>query len=169
MTEQLIHANQALLQQGITELCSLEPPVYGVAGRDGNSPAGAHFRHILDHYTSLLDGLATGGVDYDRRERSEAVATDPDTALSVASDIVRQLGEVTKEDVDLVVHCKHSPDCEALSSRSSLIRELQFLVSHTIHHYAIIKLVLAARDVYLTEDFGVAPSTLEHQRASCAQ
>ena len=46
-----------------------------------------------------------------------------------------------------------------------MLRELQFLVSHTIHHYALIGVLLAAEgfDVSLEfPEFGVAPSTLTH-------
>ncbi|MEP0552783.1 MAG: hypothetical protein ABJE29_00430, partial [Balneola sp.] len=48
-------------------------------------------------------------------------------------------------------------------SVSSIRRELQFLVSHTVHHYALIGLILKTMDVEVPEDFGVAPSTLKHE------
>jgi hypothetical protein len=41
-------------------------------------------------------------------------------------------------------------------------RELQYLLSHTIHHYAIIGSILRAQGVEPGPDFGVAPSTLRH-------
>ena len=49
--------------------------------------------------------------------------------------------------------------------RSSLLRELQFLLSHTIHHYALIASLLERRGVRVRDElsgFGVAASTLEH-------
>ena len=49
---------------------------------------------------------------------------------------------------------------------SSVGRELQFLVSHTVHHYALIRLLLEDHGIYAGEEFGVAPSTLAHQRAA---
>ena len=45
---------------------------------------------------------------------------------------------------------------------SSLARELQFLTSHTIHHFAVIALILRAMDVEVDREFGVAPSTLRY-------
>lgn len=48
---------------------------------------------------------------------------------------------------------------------SSLGRELQFLSSHTLHHYALIKLLLDDTGLDLGPEFGVAPSTLAWQRA----
>ena len=51
-------------------------------------------------------------------------------------------------------------------SRSSVLRELQFLVSHTVHHYAIIKLHLQLQgcDTARLVSFGVAPSTQSYRQ-----
>jgi hypothetical protein len=53
-------------------------------------------------------------------------------------------------------------------SCSSVRRELQSLVSHTVHHYALIALMLQLNGVEPTEEFGVAPSTLKQWRATAA-
>ena len=55
-------------------------------------------------------------------------------------------------------------------SRSTVRRELQFLLSHTIHHFALIGLLLHQQGIDPGPDFGVAPSTLRHWReqAPCA-
>ena len=50
-------------------------------------------------------------------------------------------------------------------SNSTIRRELQFLVSHTVHHYALIGLILKTMDVSVPENFGVAPSTLKHEQS----
>jgi hypothetical protein len=47
-------------------------------------------------------------------------------------------------------------------SQSTVGRELQYLLSHTIHHYAIIGSILRAQGREPGPDFGVAPSTLRH-------
>ena len=55
-------------------------------------------------------------------------------------------------------------------STSSVRRELLFLLSHTVHHNALVKELLRARGHALADDFGVAPSTLEHRaRLACAR
>jgi len=49
--------------------------------------------------------------------------------------------------------------------RPTTLRELQFLFSHTIHHYALIANLLVMQGVEIGRDhsgFGVAPSTLEY-------
>jgi hypothetical protein len=53
----------------------------------------------------------------------------------------------------------------AVWCRSSVSRELQFLLSHTVHHYALIAMTLRAAGVELDEELGVAPSTLAYQRS----
>jgi hypothetical protein len=42
-------------------------------------------------------------------------------------------------------------------------RELQFLQSHTVHHYAVIHLMLLQQGIRPDPEFGVAPSTLRHE------
>ncbi|MGC6565166.1 MAG: hypothetical protein ACON38_06080 [Akkermansiaceae bacterium] len=43
-------------------------------------------------------------------------------------------------------------------------RELQFLLSHTVHHFAMIGGICKCLEVSLEEGFGVAPSTLRHHK-----
>jgi hypothetical protein len=54
---------------------------------------------------------------------------------------------------------------------SSVVRELEFLQSHTVHHYSLIAILLRLQGIEPEEDFGVAPSTLEYWReqAACAR
>ena len=46
---------------------------------------------------------------------------------------------------------------------SSVERELQFLRSHTVHHFALIAVILRLSGVEPDEQFGVAPSTLRYR------
>ena len=54
---------------------------------------------------------------------------------------------------------------------STVARELRFLVSHTVHHYALIAMVLRGHGLDPGEEFGVAPSTLAYwsETAECAR
>ena len=51
---------------------------------------------------------------------------------------------------------------------SSLDRELQSLISHTVHHYALIAMLLRVSGRQPAADFGVAPSTLRYWEESRA-
>jgi uncharacterized damage-inducible protein DinB len=48
---------------------------------------------------------------------------------------------------------------EALTGWSTRARELAFVVSHTIHHQAIIALLMSFQGLAVPAQFGYAPST----------
>ncbi len=159
----LLRANCELLQQGILLLNrhdqrtfnATDPASYG-------SGIGAHFRHVLDHYRSFLEGVTVGLIDYDNRERD----TDEERDLGVALESLAALAarvEAAEVDVEASVRVKvrASLEGEDLHSQSSFGRELQFLVSHTVHHYALIAIASRMQGIFPDESFGVAPSTLK--------
>lgn len=167
----LLRQNVALLRQGIDLLTRLDAGRYGP--RDGVSGVGAHLRHCIDFYRCLLDGAAGGRVDYDARSRDPAIEAHRRAASAALEELVAGL-EALEVDPGRALEVKvdTAAGTEACWHRSSLGRELQFLISHTTHHYALIALLLRARGFELPADFGVAPSTLAHQQqeaASCAQ
>ena len=53
-------------------------------------------------------------------------------------------------------------------SPSSLARELNFVASHAIHHYAIIRPLAEAGGLPLPEEFGKAPETVRYERLQSA-
>ncbi|EDY83352.1 hypothetical protein VDG1235_2978 [Verrucomicrobiia bacterium DG1235] len=160
----LLRANCELLRQGIQLLSrhdqrtftASDPASYG-------SGIGAHLRHVLDHYRSFLDGMEKGMIDYDDRDRDTAEEKDRDVALASLSEIAGRL-ESTELDVGASVRVKvcASTVGEDLKSISSFGRELQFLVSHTVHHYALIAIASRMQGIHPDESFGVAPSTLKY-------
>ncbi len=167
--------NLHYLRQGIALIRDLDPGLYA-AGPDGSREGGvgAHFRHTLDFYRCFLRGLAGGAIDYSRRERETRVEIDADHAALCFEGVADALAALDPADVDraLRVRVEHVED-GALAAEddpgfctSSVLRELQFLVSHTVHHYAIIKLhlQLSGMDVSELTDFGVAPSTRTYWR-----
>ena len=46
--------------------------------RPDHRPIGAHLRHALDHIVCFVRGLPEGIVDYDNRDRDEAIERDPE-------------------------------------------------------------------------------------------
>lgn len=102
-------------------------------------------------------------IDYDDRDRDTAEEKDRDVALASLSEIAGRL-ESTELDVGASVRVKvcASTVGEDLKSISSFGRELQFLVSHTVHHYALIAIASRMQGIHPDESFGVAPSTLKY-------
>jgi hypothetical protein len=136
------------------------------------SGIGGHVRHCLDHVSALLVGTRTGLCAYDRRQRGTDVETSRTAAIDAATDaMIRllQLDAATLES-EVFVETQLEPGGAMVVTRSSVCREVAFLVSHTIHHNAIVAQMLHARGVEMTPRFGLAPATpLAEGSALCAQ
>jgi len=164
-TTDILDDNLALLRQGLRLIERLDPALY--AGRDEppGRGVGAQVRHTLDHYTSLLAGVGSRVIDYDLRERDARLETSADAAMMRIVELMDQLAKLERAGLDLpaVLRAGADEDPDGFeTSPSSLRRELHFLLSHTVHHYALIAMILARHDVEVDSDFGVAPSTLRH-------
>lgn len=163
----------ALLEQGATLAAGLDAD--GLAACSELSPdgsVGAHLRHVADFVQVFLRAIEHGTIDYDQRERDPRLEREPRRA---AANLRRLAGELARLAVlaperELRVRSETNlvgPHWQ----RSSLARELVVLLSHTVHHYALIAVLLRARGSTPPADFGVAPSTLAHwrrERETCA-
>ncbi len=167
--QRLAARNAAYLVQGLDLLERLEDRQYGPEP-EGRGGVGAHVRHILDHYDSLWRGLdgGDGRVDYDLRDRDPRTETDRGYAEEKIRGTIRRLEQLDPQlrghPVLVAMDCGESQGEETTVSPSTIERELKFLVSHTVHHYAIIALQLRQRGVEPGPDFGVAPSTLRYEQ-----
>jgi uncharacterized damage-inducible protein DinB len=161
-----LEGNRILLHQGVALLEQLSDDLYA-RPRGGWAPVGAQYRHILEHYRSFFAGLSTGRVDYDARARDEKIESYRAAAFEVTRECLAAIDTLDGvADGPLLVQIDTgAPDATPDWRTSSLGRELQFLSSHTIHHYALIKLLLDDAGLDLGPEFGVAPSTLAWQRA----
>ena len=175
-----VAGNIHVLEQGLDVLRRLEDstysgdPVPDLEHPVDGSPVGAHFRHILDHYHCFFVGLEQGRLDYDERERDPRLERERNFAIETIEGTLRQLAGFTAEEGELTLLVNVNsggPDGETPDwSTSSAKRELQFLVSHTVHHFALIKEVLRRSGFDAGAEFGVAPSTLAHRRQqACAR
>ncbi|MCC7013238.1 MAG: DinB family protein [Planctomycetes bacterium] len=169
--DQLVAGNLAFLSQGHELIRRLADELYSAPPPGGlRGGIGAHFRHVLDHYECFLAGWREARIDYDRRERDPRTETERPYALdkiaSLRDAFECLLGADPERALDVVVDCGEPG--ERFESRSTLARELQFLVSHTVHHYAVIALILRARGVEPGAEFGVAPSTLKYEQGTKA-
>ena len=161
----LILENIGLLAQAEALISKLSDRLY--ASREGLPPfssgIGMHMRHILDFYKAFLANRE-GAVDYDRRERSLEVETNRKAALAAIQSVGMALEKI--QDIDRKVMSKNDDggkrDRQLAFSRSSIGRELQFLSSHTVHHFAIIAMILSSQGYMPPKDFGVAASTLAY-------
>jgi hypothetical protein len=122
---------------------------------------GGHVRHCLDHVSALLTGARTGLCRYDRRERDTDVETSRAAAIDAITDVMLgllQLDALTLES-EVYVETQLDPSGAMVITRSSVCREIAFLVSHTIHHNAIVAQMMHARGLSVAPRFGLAPAT----------
>lgn len=136
------------------------------------SSLGGHVRHCLDHVEALLAGIDSGTIDYDRRARGTAVETDRRAARAA----IRWLCErLTQLDVCVADHpvqltALTTADGDAVQVGSTIGRELVFVLSHTIHHNALIAAMCITLGIPLPARFGYAPATIAHlEEAACVR
>ena len=158
--------NLELLRQGLDLLERIDDDTYRAADdpAEAGSGVGPHLRHCVDAYECLLCGLGQGRVDYDARRRDAGVESDRRAGVAALDELAANLSLLADRDPDteLRVQADTPADAPGAWSRSTLRRELQFLVGHTVHHYALVAMILRRRGIEPGRDFGVAPSTLRH-------
>ncbi|GAC1670032.1 MAG: hypothetical protein PVS2B2_00230 [Candidatus Acidiferrum sp.] len=171
-TPEIIEAAQDVLSQGLGLLLDLGDHTYSrVVAAPISASIGQHYRHVLEHFQRLLQGLRTGEINYDARERNLRMQTEVAYASLTTCDILRELKLWTNGTLE--GNCKVISIVGFRSSRPSCLesnigRELAYCVGHAIHHYAIIRLVSGAIGISVPEEFGFAPATLHHMSTLAA-
>ena len=166
----LAENNIGYLQQSVALLERIDDATY-TRGNPAtfSSGFGPHLRHCLDHYERFLDGLPTHRIDYDARDRDPRTETDRLIALERIRAIIAGLRRIAPSQrdtpVEIKMDCGDETKTESWWTRSTVSRELQFLVSHTVHHYALIAFILRTHGIDTGSEFGVAPSTLRYQKS----
>jgi hypothetical protein len=164
-TSCLIDENIETLKRGVELIARLDDRLYTLPNRELSlSGVGVHFRHCIDFYHNFLAGVESGRVNYDLRERDERPEKNRLFAIAKVDSLIVDLSRlpVIKDDRVFEVTLEGASDFDW--SISSLKRELQFLLSHTLHHYAFMALILRLQGFDSGAEFGVAPSTLRHWR-----
>ena len=129
-----------------------------------HASVGGHVRHCLDHLAALADGLSSGVIDYDHRQRGTPVELDPTLARTEIARLRTALSHVAAlpHDRAVVVLCMPDREGRPQPLTSTLARELAFVLSHTIHHQAMLRGMCVTMGVTVHSSFGFAPSTLAH-------
>lgn len=130
-----------------------------------NASVSQHVRHILEFYICLFQGLDTGIINYDLRQRDERIERDTDFTL----DLINQLQEKLlhkNNNQDLVLTLRYGYDSASdMMLNTNFEREIAYNIEHTIHHLAIIKPMITKNFQYiqLPDHFGIASSTVRHR------
>ena len=171
-TPELIVAAQDVLMQGLGLLFELGDRTYShVVGTPFNASVGQHYRHVLEHFQSLIRGLRAREINYDARERNQRLQSDVTYASIATCDVLRALKRYTNE--TLARNCKVISSVGYSTSQPSCLdsnvsRELAYCIGHAVHHFAIIRLICHEIDITVPAEFGVAPSTQRHMNSLAA-
>src|SRR5947209_124627 len=157
LTESLNTAARDVLQQGCMFLDRVGDETYA-RPLEGEFAAslGAHYRHVLDHFVCLSQGIGTGQVNYDQRRRNPQLESSVTCARLVTEGLIEEFGDLSHEVLQrecAVTYGVGYAEAEAEPVKSTLAREVMFCVGHAIHHYAILRLLCAGLGVNLPYEF----------------
>ncbi|MBI5862987.1 MAG: DinB family protein [Planctomycetes bacterium] len=143
----------------VTDSQYTQKPVGAVA-----SSLGGHVRHCLDHFSAFCRGAEAEWIDYDDRERGTMVETSRAAARSMITELQQRLDKLDASMLPMTLRIRSvvSGDGQVLESTTSLGRELAFVLSHTVHHNALLAIMCGTLGVPVPDEFGYAPSTLAH-------
>lgn len=163
-----IQLNLEILDQAV-EVISALGGRYSTPPAHGQSPAGTHLRHVVDHYRAFLAAVDSGRVDYYARRRDPVLESDPgamEAALIALKDDITELTGRLDDPLLVATGGPEHADGASGWAASSVRRELSFVLSHTLHHMATIAAIARTLDVPLDDSVGVAHSTLARQAAT---
>ncbi len=146
----------AAIVMSVDDATYMARPIAAVSGSIGE-----HVRHCLDHIGALVAATPARPLSYDRRERATAVERDPAEALRLImrlkSAVDRWGDRAMDEPVCVVSMVTDAGD--TVTGWSTMGRELAFVNSHTIHHEAMIAVLLSLAGVDIPDRLGLAPAT----------
>jgi hypothetical protein len=121
---------------------------------------GEHFRHIIELLACLVFNYDNNFVNYDARKRDNRMQTD--RSFSIFS-IEKLIDSIDKPDKNILLY--HNFMGEITTFETTYFRELLYNLEHSIHHQALIKVVLfRLPHILLPSSFGIAPSTIEFKK-----
>jgi len=173
-TDGLAEANAALLETSAALVRRLDDAAFcGHEVRADGAGVGPQLRHCADYYRALLDGLDGGRIDYDARKRDPLFEVNRAYAVGELEALAERLRALDREARDRALAVRSEaavlpPGADPWTA-SSLRRELLGLVSHTVHHHALVRERLLARGCDPGRGFGLAPSTREHETRACVR
>jgi uncharacterized damage-inducible protein DinB len=131
-----------------------------------NNSIGKHVRHIVEFYNLLFSGYDSRMVNYDRRGHDKELENTKVLAVLKMHSLLRQIFDA-QQDKRLLLSAAYSDnEQEGVFIQTTFYRELLYNIEHAIHHMAIIRIAIEQKFPHITipKDFGVAYSTVRHQK-----
>lgn len=158
-----------LLKQGRVLLADLPDEVLNAYPfHRSRGHVGSHFRHCIDFFFCLERGFACRRIDFDDRPRERRMEDDRKALIAGIERSIAWLESLSVEHLSVplmvLVDRAEREDENGCWCESTLKRELRFLVNHTIHHYALVGVMLEQQGFETPPGFGLAPSTMRFRR-----
>lgn len=168
ISESLLHALVESLQP-VKIVCEvlLQMPDHKGQQHFESLNVGRHFRHVYDHFYAVFDGAKSGVVDYNYRRRDALVERDMVLSMEAVDAIVNQCWQLGEQSLPECIDVVSEVDCHQEKNyafTSNVERELLYLINHSVHHLAYVKLLLKSEGINLPESIGLAPSTASYIR-----
>jgi len=135
------------------------------------STIGQHIRHIVEFYIELEKGYSIGTIDYDNRNRNLSFEVNQSLVQEEIKKIIDSLQNYDLEK-ELQVESNYGlSEKGKVYSESSCRREIVYVLDHTVHHLAIIKIAIQSvyKHINLDANIGISPSTLRNTKKLCVQ
>jgi len=139
----------------------LAPETFRARTSRVSGSVGEHVRHSLDHASALLEIRSAAALTYDARLRGTRVETDPVFAADAIVRVCVALEDLDDLPFDRPVRLRAVAEegGGAEDVVSTVGREVAFVIQHTIHHCALIAVLLEGCGITAPARFGYAPTT----------
>jgi hypothetical protein len=126
---------------------------------------GQHTRHILEFYICLLQQVGKQNICYDKRARNLTLEQNKNNIIENINTIITELTSL-KTDKSLTVSTELCNEQHV--TPSSFSREILYVIEHSVHHMAIIKIgvLMNLPHAKLNNNFGIAESTIRFNTIS---
>lgn len=166
----IVYENRYLIMDNIQVLSQINDSDYNLSSKafSGNDTIGKHNRHIFNFYESVLTSLSSGIVDYESRTRNPLIETERKQGIQYGMDIYKKLCKLL-DDKSLKDITLEYVDEKNSKVPTSFSRELISAQEHTVHHNAIIRMILSEQNNFKNIDiptqYGIAPSTTRYKKS----
>lgn len=138
------------------------------------SSIGSHIRHLIDMYYAISKrDNHFQLIDYDTRRRGSEIEEDRSLAIQELRLLIDWMNQLATDHFDEPVMISSEVMLQeklAVKIPSNLARELAFVGSHALHHFALIAVIARLQDINVDDHFGIAPATITYMRSAlCAQ
>ena len=166
-TQRLLQFGIDVLGQGLALVAAHERPGAPAYA----APVGAHLRHVIEHFEALLTTAEPGVVDYDQRPRDRELERRPTVARARLEALQARLSAWTDAQLAAPLQVRGLGGMAGefdFAVASSAGRELVFVASHAIHHYALLQAHCRQHGIGVDAGFGRAPATIAHELSALA-